>query len=173
MKRYGIMLGFAMAVIFGNSLAYAGESSLFPVAHAGSPCKFGTEESPGIGYPLGTRDIEGPKGNEVNQLYRIFAVPSIPASRDVVFAGWLLASFDGSFAFRPAGQATINESLPLYTLMVDVGNDSSRLPVGLWLKKLLMRTHEAPPQAMKGLVASTNVITALSPCFSAPWDGKS
>jgi hypothetical protein len=121
-------------------------------------------------------DKRGPAGNEVKDIQRIFFV--IPATENnpltVGFAGWLTSSFDGRFAYTPA-------SSPGESPQTGIGGDvlvvvpvrGDRLPLRSWLTVITQRMHDAPPAGLAPLLTAKSVATALSPCFSEPWDGRS
>jgi hypothetical protein len=155
--------------------AYADPSLAVP--HAGSTCVFGPYRSTGIGSVLvGGPDKRGRAGNEVRDIQRIFFI--IPGTEKrplkVGFAGWLTLSFDGRFAYNPA-------SLVGETPQTTIGGDiiqvaparSDRLPLNSWLTTLMQRMHDRPTAQLAPLLTAQNVTTALSPCFSKSWDGKS
>jgi hypothetical protein len=147
------------------------------VAHAGSTCVFGPYRSTGVGSVLvGGPDKRGPAGNEVRDIQRIFFV--VPATEKeplrIGFAGWLMSSFDGRLAYNPASLAG---ALPQTAIGGDVMEvtpaPADRLPLQAWLHALTQRMHDAPTAELAPLLTAKSISTALSPCFSTPWDGKS
>jgi hypothetical protein len=139
--------------------------------HAGSTCSFGPYQFGAIGNPiLAGPDVQGPNGNEVNDVERVFFI--VPGVR-VGFAGWVAHSFDGRYAYSPAVSPleTPNTLIGGARIRVELDHPD-RLPLASWLTQLVDYSKDPLTDNLQAVVAGQTVATALSPCFAAPWDGK-
>jgi hypothetical protein len=168
-RSFGLTLSAAAVVVLGAAqFAFASASPLAePPATQGASCTFGPYRSPAIGIVLPSvsePDRTGPRGNEVNAVYRVFyAVAGEPPTDG--FAGWLTASFDGRYAFT---QATLAHDGRPMSVAASGAPSPDQLPLSTWLTPL---ARYLDPRLHPLLTASA-VTTAVAPCFSASWDGS-
>ncbi len=141
-------------------------------ARQAATCTYGAYSSIPIGLVLPSvvePDRPGPNGNEVRNITRVLfssRADQLPASG---FAGWLTTSFDGRYAFTPAGVASQLGAIPMsVTVRPD---DEHNLPLGDWLRTL-STAHGVFDPSLKPLLSGERVSTTLEPCFTAAWDGS-
>lgn len=145
-------------------------------AKAGSSCSFGLYHSGAVGLViLSGPDVPGAAGNEVNNVYRVFyGLPGTETSPPRVgLAGWLMSSFDGRYAFAPAvlQNETPQTLIGNFRLDVDVIRPD-QLPLASWLTTLAEISKSPLTAELRAITNAKSVATAVSPCFSEPWDGK-
>jgi hypothetical protein len=160
----------ALIVLPTYSLAAVANVPL-EVPHAGSTCSFGLYQFGAIGNPiLAGPDVQGPNGNEINGVQRVFFI--VPGVR-VGFAGWVAHSFDGRYAYSPAVSPleTTNTLIGGARIRVELDHPD-RLPLAGWITQLADYAKDPLTDNLRAVVAAQTVATALSPCFAAPWDGK-
>lgn len=174
MKRILSWRKVAVLALIGAMPSVASATTIRPSAPArqAAICRYFAYLSTPIGLVLPSvvePDRPGPNGNEVTNVARVFfssRVDQLPASR---FAGWLTTSFDGRYAFTPAGVASQLGASPMsLTVRPD---DEHRLPLGTWLRTLAT-AHSVFDPSLKPLLSGERVSTTLEPCFTSAWDGS-
>ncbi len=153
----------------------AGIMSL-PAPRAGSICTFGPYHygaignvSPGAHLP----DRPGPHGNEIRQIYRVFISYRLGTAYFTGLAGFITKSFQGKYAFSPAGRPTVTFDLALWSVVISPPKDPAHLPIARWMHRIVSNTtfHPKPDQRQLDIMRGTELETAVSPCFSHDWDG--
>lgn len=170
------LIAILFALIDIALLAPQADAQQLPTAHAGSYCSFGPYKMGAVGNVLPSLSEadkgSGPKSNEVNQIYRTFYAYQTASGTETGFAGWLTASFDGRFAFTPAGIPTAEKQLALWSLTVP-NEASSTLPVDVWVQRLGKMSGAKADPAVSALLRPGRVLqTLLVPCFAHAWSGE-
>ncbi len=160
-----ILLSFS----FGTP-TFAGPLSHLPKAIDGATaCNWENTNGGALGLVLPSSnrgDIPGPNGNEISQMFRIFAlVPDKGNIETTHFVGWLAESRGGEVDFAPVG---VNA-----TIRVDLSQVSAdRLPINQWLERILANTRivrilhvSGGDQRIRKLAKSRYSLTAIAPCY--------
>lgn len=131
--------------------------------HIGARC--GTAPfaaSRALGDPLPANehegDIPGPAGNEIRQIYRIYA------RADGKQIGWLFRSFDNRYAF----EATAPE-LQFGVLALRGSQAPPPYKVNSWIREMETSLHRRVGAAYRRSLAGDRVV--LRACFAPEWNG--
>ena len=174
-----LFLGFAASALLMSACASAKQihPMYLPIPRAGLSCTFGPYRFGAIGLVVdGERDRPGPHGNEVKQIYRVFFVSGRRSTETVGFAGWLASTFDNKFWFASSPSMVRNRSaqaqLLLNTMLLVRPGDQGSLPLAIWFRSLVAKTHYSPTTRMQRIIDGRHISTAISACFSRNWNGK-
>ncbi|MBV8726731.1 MAG: hypothetical protein JO233_03015, partial [Candidatus Eremiobacteraeota bacterium] len=160
--RTCIAVAVGAALCFVPPLAFAATlDDTLPAAHPGSTCTFGEYRFGAVGNPImAGPDIAGPRGNEVNDVQRVFY---IAGGVRVGFAGWLAHSFDGRFAYTPAASSLEASNTLIGTNSIAVSVDRpDRLPLASWIKQLEAYSKYPLTDNLRAIVSAKTVNTALA-----------